>query len=63
MTIWHGKYADSTQDWLRWCDRQGRALPTAEERAAKAEERAGKAKERADKLAAQLRALGIKPEA
>jgi hypothetical protein len=42
--------------WLRWWDEQGNLLLTGEERAEQAEKRA-------DRLAAQLKALGIEPEA
>jgi type I site-specific restriction endonuclease len=49
MSIWHGQFEDSTQGWLRWCNRDGALLPTADERA--------------EKLSAQLRALGVEPQA
>src|SRR5262249_19666298 len=49
LGIWQGTYQDVNLPWLRWWDAQGSLLPTAEERA--------------ERLAAQLRALGIEPEA
>jgi Uma2 family endonuclease len=49
MSVWHGLFEDSEADWLRWCDRQGQVVPTGAERA--------------ERLAAQLRAAGIEPQA
>jgi Uma2 family endonuclease len=48
LTLWQGTYRDLEATWLRWCDQQGRVIPTGAERA--------------ERLAAQLRALGIEPE-
>jgi Uma2 family endonuclease len=47
LTLWRGKFEGKDTQWLRWCDQEGRVIPTGAERA--------------DKLAAQLRALGIEP--
>ena len=49
LTLWHGKYEGKETQWLRWCDQEGRVIPTGAERA--------------EKLAAQLRALGVEPSA
>jgi hypothetical protein len=49
LTMWQGTYQGMTHDWLRWCDKDGAVLPTAQEAA--------------DKLRAQLRKLGIEPDA
>jgi Uma2 family endonuclease len=49
LTLWPGSFEGVQQTWLRWCDRDGQVIPTGEERA--------------ERLAAQLRALGIAPEA
>ena len=49
LTLWEGTYEGHQQAWLRWCDKDGRVIPTGAERA--------------ERLAAQLRALGIAPEA
>jgi hypothetical protein len=70
LTLWEGVFEGVQATWLRWCDQQGRAIPTGAERAEeehrRADEerrRAEQAAEKAQRLAAQLRALGIKPEA
>jgi Uma2 family endonuclease len=49
VTLWEGNYRGLQAVWLRWRDEDGRLLLTGEERA--------------ERLAAQLRALGIEPEA
>jgi hypothetical protein len=49
LTLWHGIYEAKQTQWLRWCDQEGRVIPTGAERA--------------EKLAAQLRALGVEPSA
>ena len=56
VTLWTGSYEGQTDTWLRWCDVQGQVIPTGAERAAREAERA-------ERLAAQLRALGVDPEA
>jgi Uma2 family endonuclease len=47
LTFWEGTFEGSANEWLRWCDANGRLLLTGHERAAK--------------LAAKLRELGIDP--
>lgn len=49
LGIWQGQYQNAQLPWLRWWDLQGKLLLTGEERA--------------DRLTAQLRALGVEPEA
>jgi Uma2 family endonuclease len=49
LTLWTGRYEGAQGTWLRWCDRGGNVVPTGAERA--------------DRLAAQLRALGVDPQA
>ncbi len=49
LTLWEGTYEGHHDTWLRWCDVDGQVIPTGAERA--------------ERLAAQLRALGINPEA
>lgn len=56
VQLWKGVYEEQTAVWLRWCDQEGSLIPTGAE--AVAHERT-----RAEKLAEQLRALGIEPEA
>jgi hypothetical protein len=55
LTLWEGVFEGQHQTWLRWCDRDGRVIPTGAEQAQEATEKA-------QRLAAQLRALGIEPE-
>ncbi|MBS9393472.1 MAG: Uma2 family endonuclease [Dolichospermum sp. LBC05a] len=49
LGLWQGEYQNAELPWLRWWDLQGNLLLTGEERA--------------NRLTAQLRALGIEPEA
>ncbi|OUL34541.1 Uma2 family endonuclease [Nostoc sp. 106C] len=49
LGIWQGEYQNMELPWLRWWDEQGNLLLTGEERA--------------ERLTAQLRSLGIEPEA
>jgi hypothetical protein len=77
LTLWEGEYEACRATWLRWCDREGRLIPTGKERAdeaqrqaeeerRRAEEARGqvtRAEEQAERLRAQLRALGIDPDA
>jgi len=62
LTPWEGTYEDQSGTWLRWCDDQGRVIPTGAERAAHEAERAAHEAERAARLAAKLRELGIDPD-
>jgi hypothetical protein len=98
LTLWAGEFEGKQANWLRWCDRDGNLIPTAQERADAEHQRADEAQRRvqeerqraeeaqqrvreerqqteqerqraeqerarADRLAAQLRSLGIEPEA
>ncbi len=56
LGIWQGEYQNATLPWLRWWDREGNLLLTGYERAEQE-------RQRAERLAAQLRALGVEPEA
>lgn len=47
LTLWQGRFEDSEELWLRWCDAQGNLLLTGHERAAQAEERARQSAARA----------------
>jgi Uma2 family endonuclease len=49
LGLWQGEYQNMELSWLRWWDLQGNLLLIGEERA--------------NRLAAQLRALGVEPEA
>lgn len=72
--LWSGKYLETPDLWLRLFDEDGNLLPTTAEAAqieadkAKAVAEAAQAKadaewQRAERLAAQLRALGVDPDA
>jgi Uma2 family endonuclease len=77
LGIWQGLYQNTELPWLRWWDLAGNLLPTSSERAEqerhkaeqerhKAEQERHKAeqeRQRAERLVAQLKALGIEPEA
>jgi hypothetical protein len=77
VTLWQGEYEGLTAEWLRWCDIDGELYATGVEAANEAQaqatqerqraeegwQRAEQERERAERLAAQLRALGIEPEA
>jgi len=77
LTVWEGQFEEEvTRLWLRWCDREGRVIPTGaegqeierqrteiERQQAEAErQRAEAERQRADRLAKQLRSLGINPD-
>ena len=76
LTLWQGPFENWDTVWLRWCDRQGRVIPTGAERANQERQRADQERQRADQerqradqerlraehLAAQLRGLGVTPE-
>jgi Uma2 family endonuclease len=57
--VWSGKFQGAAGNWLRWYDALHNWIPTPAERE---QQRAEQERQRADRLAAQLRALGIKPE-
>jgi hypothetical protein len=63
LGIWQGEYQNATLPWLRWWDREGNLLLTGYERAEQERQRAEQERQRAERLAAQLRALGVEPEA
>ncbi len=62
LTIWDGVFEGKHDRWLRWCTRDG-VVPTGAERAEQERQRAERAEARATRLAEQLRALGIDPDA
>jgi len=66
LVRWAGVYKGIETTWLRWADRDGMLLPTAEERAIQETEqerqRAEQERQRADRLAEQLRSLGVDPK-
>jgi Uma2 family endonuclease len=54
LVLWEGEYEHHRRTWLRWCDGNGKVIPTGNERADQAEQRA-------QRLAQQLRELGKEP--
>lgn len=63
LTLWEGEFEEKVSRlWLRWCDHQGRILPTGAERADMEQQRADSAQQRANRLAERLRSLGIDPD-
>jgi Uma2 family endonuclease len=69
LTLWQGQFENREALWLRWCDQQGRVIPTGAERAEHEREhaeterqRADQAQLRADRMAARLRELGANPD-
>jgi Uma2 family endonuclease len=62
LTLWRGVYEGQEDEWLRWCDPEGNLILTGAERADQERQRADQERQRAESLAAQLRALGVKPE-
>jgi Uma2 family endonuclease len=63
LVLWQGTYQGAEETWLRWCDKDGKVIPTGAERAESAEKRAESAEKRAERLAEQLRKLGVEPGA
>jgi Uma2 family endonuclease len=70
LRIWHGRFEDHENTWLRWVDANGIPVPTGAEaknqeqqRADQAEQRADQAEQRAESLAEQLRRMGTEPKA
>jgi Uma2 family endonuclease len=75
VKIWDGTFGDIPARFLRWCDRDGKLIPTGAERATEElqraelekqraeleKQRAELEKQRADTLAEKLRAHGIDP--
>jgi hypothetical protein len=63
LKLWAGKFEGSHEDWLRWFDREGRVIPTGEERLIEERRRADETAEKLRRLQERLRELGIDPEA
>jgi len=60
LGLWQGEYQGINRLWLHWYDQSQNWIPTPAEQEAR---RAEQATQRAERLAEQLRALGIDPEA
>jgi Uma2 family endonuclease len=54
LSLWEGEFEKWEDQWLRWCDRDGKILQTGQERAAHERQRADQAEARADQ--AEVRA-------
>lgn len=70
LRTWTGEYRGIETTWIRWATLTGEVLPTAQELAIAAQQavqaaqqEAQAARQKAAALAAQLRALGIDPDA
>ena len=63
LSLWQGCYEDMDATWLRWVDAAGTPVPTGRERAEAERQRADEERQRAERLAAQLRQLGVEPQA
>jgi Uma2 family endonuclease len=63
LVLWDGAFEGLKGKWLRWCDATGAVIPTGDERAKHEQQLAEQQRQRAERLAAQLKALNIEPEA
>ncbi|MBD2460810.1 Uma2 family endonuclease [Oscillatoria sp. FACHB-1407] len=55
LTLWEGEFEGVEGLWLRWCQQDGRLIPTGKERA-------DQEQRRAEKLAERLRAMDVDPD-
>jgi Uma2 family endonuclease len=62
LKLWHGTYEAHERTWLRWCDQQGRVIPTGAEAKLLEQRNAEQERQRADRLAQLLRQQGIDPD-
>ena len=46
LVLWRGRFEQCDVEWLRWCDREGRVIPTGAERAEQESQRADQARQR-----------------
>lgn len=63
LGVWQGTRENRTGYWLRWWDEHDHLLLWGGERVAQEHQRAEQERQRAARLAAQLRAAGLEPEA
>ncbi|BAY79512.1 hypothetical protein NIES25_59970 (plasmid) [Nostoc linckia NIES-25] len=63
LGIWLGVYQNVELPWLRWWDLQSNLLLTGDERAGLERQRAEQERQRNEILIAQLRSLGVEPDA
>jgi Uma2 family endonuclease len=76
LILWDGVFENQQGKWLRWCDENGKLIPTgaesreqerqlreqADQRAEQERQRAEQELQRAERLAARLKALGEDPD-
>ena len=62
VTLWPGVFEGQHYTWLRWCDQEGKVIPTGAERAEAERQRAETAHQRTELLAQKLRELGVDPD-
>ena len=63
LGVWQGTKAERTGYWLRWWDESGEMLLWGAEMVERERQEKANVQQRAERLAAQLRAAGIEPEA
>jgi len=63
LGVWQGNRENRQGNWLRWWDEEGNLLWWGTEQIEQERQRAEQERQRAERLAAQLRAAGIEPEA
>lgn len=63
LGVWQGTKAERTGYWLRWWDESGEMLLWGAEMVERERQEKANVQQRADRLAAQLRAAGMEPEA
>lgn len=63
LGVWQGTKAERTGYWLRWWDDSGEMLLWGVEMVERERQEKANVQQQADRLAAQLRAAGIEPEA
>jgi hypothetical protein len=61
LTLWRGEFENAPDEWLRWCDAEGKLIPTGKEYGEAQAHRAEAEAHRAERLAAKLRELGLDP--
>ena len=59
MRLWEGRFEDTDGTWLRWCDREGKVIPTGTEWAESERQRVERAEQELKQLKEKLQALGI----
>ncbi len=70
LSLWEGQFEEEvTRMWLRWCESDGRVIPTGAEatrierqRAEAERQRAEAEHQRAERLAERLRMMGVNPD-